>query len=200
MTAWALWDSLARHWLFSWQYFEVCWPAVVYTACLLFFCGLERWAPPGTRTLHLHPAPLLASTPHPLWSTARDAALYMTPVFLIEASKGPRVEMLARAGPPAPWLVALQVAGALVVFDTLFFWQHVLYHRSPTLYQWIHGKHHCHSQVVHPAHTNMLTAVERCSLPHPLPAFFLVFPLCKPAENGFSSLPVFSWCCPPQRP
>jgi cholesterol 25-hydroxylase len=72
---------------------------------------------------------------------------------------------LTRALPrevPSSRRVLIELAVSLVLYDALFFFIHIAFHRIPLLHR-IHGPHHGH-QEIHPQVTNRLSVTERVAL------------------------------------
>lgn len=66
------------------------------------------------------------------------------------------------ADPPTPRRLVLELLTAFLIYDTLFFWIHVAFHRIKSLAR-LHQPHHTHAEI-HPQVTNMLSIGERLSL------------------------------------
>jgi cholesterol 25-hydroxylase len=64
--------------------------------------------------------------------------------------------------PPSSRRLALELAGSLVLYDTLFFLFHMALHVLPIVKRW-HAPHHRHAEM-HPQITNQLHIVERLGL------------------------------------
>ncbi|KAA8645255.1 hypothetical protein EYZ11_007785 [Aspergillus tanneri] len=64
--------------------------------------------------------------------------------------------------PPTSRRVLLELAVSLFLYDTLFFFIHIAFHRIPSLHR-IHGPHHGHHEI-HPQVTNRLSVAERVAL------------------------------------
>jgi cholesterol 25-hydroxylase len=72
---------------------------------------------------------------------------------------------LHRALPPAPpssRRVVSELIVSIIIYDALFFFIHILFHRIPALHR-IHGPHHKHAEI-HPQVTNRLSVTERVAL------------------------------------
>ena len=93
---------------------------------------------------------------------------FIKPTFLLPTVHNFRLDsplQLQRALPPDPPTsrrLALELLAAFFIYDTLFFFIHVAFHRIKPLAR-IHEPHHAHAEI-HPQITNRLSITERLSL------------------------------------
>ncbi|KAK7490379.1 hypothetical protein BaRGS_00018358, partial [Batillaria attramentaria] len=111
----------------------------------------------------------------------RDAAVYMTPLALLDTfmvkrycGVDPREWDIRRQDwiqttralpipPPTVAQLAYEVIGSIILYDALFFLIHLTLHKSRFLYTLLHAYHHEHD-VMHAHVTNQLTVGERIVL------------------------------------
>lgn len=89
---------------------------------------------------------------------------FLSPTFHnFSLPKSPvQLERALPCDPPTSRRVLIELAVSLFLYDALFFFIHIIFHRVPQLRR-IHAPHHGHD-VIHPQVTNRLTVTERLAL------------------------------------
>lgn len=93
----------------------------------------------------------------------RISAFFLLPTFHNFSLNSPlQLRRGLPAEPPSSRRLVLELITSLFIYDALFFFLHLLFHRIPVLHQ-IHGPHHGHGEI-NPQVTNLLSVPERLSL------------------------------------